>query len=486
MGRKCPTYESCFYYRARRRVYNAQILVVNHALFFSDLALRERGVSILPDYDVVVFDEAHTMETVAADHLGMRISTGQIQYALNKLYNDRTNRGLLVHHELRQAQQDVDQCRFLADDFFDSVRQWMDQNQTANGRVKQSEIVENRLSAQFDQLASRLRRYGNRIEEETLSQDFLSAANRMDTLAGELHAWLTQQRTDAVYWVEDERQRRRPRTTLAAAPIQIGPILREHLFSQVPTVIMTSATLSTGQQGSFEFFKSRIGLDDTKTLQLGSVFDYQQQMKLILLRDMPDPSSEAGAFMNSSADMIRRYVQQTDGHAFVLFTSYDFLRKTAAKLSDWFASQEMTLYSQADGLPRTQMLQQFKDNPRSVLFGTDSFWQGVDVPGEALQNVIITKLPFSVPDQPLLSARLDAIKARGGNPFRDFQLPEAIIKLKQGFGRLIRSKSDRGMVVILDPRVLTKQYGKQFLDSLPNPQIEIHSPLEDVAPIEQA
>jgi ATP-dependent DNA helicase DinG len=465
LGRKCRTYDDCFYFKARRRAWNADILVVNHALFFSDLALRRENASILPDYDVVVLDEAHTVEAVAADHLGIKVTSGQVDYLLNKLYNERTNRGLLVHHRHHEAQKLVVELRYKAQDLFDSVRQWVSAKCPPNGRVKSPPEIRIDLSTPLLGLARSMAVFAEALKEEADQIELTAAAERCGILAGSLDSWLKQSLKGGVYWVE-LAGRRKERTELLCAPVEVAPVLRDELFNKVKTVVLASATLAVGGQ-SFDFIKQRLGINKALELKLGSPFNFRENAKLILPRHMPDPTESPRDFEEAACERIKKYVDQTQGRAFVLFTSYKFLDYCARRLGSWLSQNGYTLYSQADGVPRTLMLERFRNDPRGVLFGADSFWQGVDVQGDALQNVIITKLPFSVPDHPLLEARLDAIREDGGIPFMEYQVPEAIIKLKQGFGRLIRSKTDHGQVALLDPRVRTKRYGKLFLDSLP-------------------
>ncbi|MFQ6047790.1 MAG: ATP-dependent DNA helicase, partial [Phycisphaerae bacterium] len=403
MGRRCRYYRKCFYQRARRRAQNADLLVVNHALFFSDLELRSSGVGILPDYDLVVLDEAHTIESVASEHFGLSISDAQVRFLLMGLFNEATGRGLLAMRGGQRAIGAVREARKAAERFFGDLLAWQREHGRPNGRITEPEPVPNPLSPALKALCRRLREVRGRLTGEEERFELNSYMERALWLAEALEAFMQQQNGDYVHWLEVGRSRQR-RLTLSAAPVHVGSVLRQRLFEQVPSVVLTSATLCTRSGDGFDFLRERLGIDRADCLQLGSPFDYRRQVTLYVEAALPDPS-ETRRFVAQAGRAVEKYIRMTGGRAFVLFTSYEMMNEMADRMAGFFESEGINLMVQGRGLPRSLMLERFRKELPSVIFGTDSFWQGVDVAGEALSNVIIVKLPFAVPDRPIVEAR---------------------------------------------------------------------------------
>lgn len=464
MGRRSPHFEGCFYQAARRRLQSANLLVLNHHLFFSDLVLREEGLRYLPETEVAVLDEAHTLPEVAHRHFGLEVSNYQVRFLLHALHHPQKGSGFLAGRGGSAEIEAVTRALEANGSFFDGVAKWLRGHPEENGRMRLRAAVADPLSDALRAVADRLEAMllGARSEEEQFETQ--AHWRKTEELAVAVADFVDHSHAGHVYWAEEAA--RSGRVTVRASPVDVGPLLKTLLFDRFRCAVLTSATLGVGKDRSLAYLRRNLGIEDALELQVGSPFDYARQVALYLDRGMPDPR-DRDAWLSAVAQRVNRHVRESRGSAFVLFTSFEHMNHVHAALARDLEADGIPVMKQGEGLDRHQMLDRFKREIGSVIFGVDSFWQGVDVPGAALENVIITKLPFPVPSDPLVAAKSEAIEEQGGNAFQEFLLPETIIKLRQGFGRLIRSRTDRGRVVILDSRVLTKSYGRTVLDSLP-------------------
>jgi ATP-dependent DNA helicase DinG len=469
----CGNDPRCFYHAARRRAEAADIVVMNHTLFFillgSEPEIEERESGYLFPNDFAIFDEAHTLEQVASRQIGIGVSQYGLRSTIQRLYNARTRKGLFTVTRdaagVTLAAELVDEV----DRFFAVVEERCQFRKGREFRVRETDFAPDTISARLTGLQSRIAELVKKTDDEFLKPELQEMARRVRDAREGITTFLGQSAENHVYWVEQTGKTARF-LTLNAAPIDIAPVLRRMIFRDDCSSVMTSATLAVGRT-DLAYFRNRIGADEAEAVELGSPFDFRKQMKVFIVRKMPDPRD--GGYTDALAQWIKHFVLQTEGRAFVLFTSYRDLQRVADAMAPVFAEHKMNLLVQGQGVPRTRLLEQFKTSPRNVLFGTDSFWTGVDVPGEALSNVIITRLPFAVPDHPLIEAKLELIESRGGDAFTEYSLPEAILKLRQGVGRLIRTQADRGIIVILDNRIVTKPYGRSFLKALPDCPVEV-------------
>ena len=460
LGQTCPDYQRCFITEMRRRAAESDVVIVNHHLFFADMAIRQQAggapdAGVLPEAGVVVFDEAHELEDVASSYFGIGLSNLKFEDLARDVETLLRSKGELKSEVVSAAQMIRERARM----FFGALP-----TRTAGGGgegrmpfTNRDEFLEDHGDVYLG-LLNGLHRMEGELEKLRSIEESQPLRRRAGTIREQLKFLLESEDRNTVFWLE-RRSGRHTTTHLQATPIDVSELLRELLFQNYPSVVLTSATLTV--QGGFTHMRKRLGLDEARELVVPSHFRYDRQALLYLPPEMPDPR-EPG-FQEEAAHRIRRMLDITRGRAFCLFTSYQQMRDLYERL---LIEVPYALLLQGTA-PRKALLEEFRQTPNAVLFGTSSFWQGVDVQGEALSCVIVDRLPFAVPSDPVVQARMRAIEEAGGRPFFEYQVPSAVIALKQGFGRLIRSLEDRGVLMLLDPRLERQRYGRMFLESLP-------------------
>jgi ATP-dependent DNA helicase DinG len=463
-GRECSEHMLCFYQKARERLRQSHIIVVNHHLYFANLA---SGGFLLPEFSSAVFDEAHELEDVAADYLGVEFSNMGLRHLFNSILSEK-GRGILkrlkwIEPEDRDSlKRLLESARRKANAFFREFGKAFEEPTT---RIREAGAVEDTVSEHLIKLSLELKGLAGATQNEEHKRDLMAIKRRSEAHAGALRAILSQELDGHVYWAENSGRYQ----ALLATPIDVGSM---RVFSGLDSAVYTSATLATG--GNFDFMRERLGLYDAESLLLPSPFDYREQARLYIAADLPAPNTKG--FEPMVIKRIREILEVTRGRTLVLFTSHSLLKRAADDV--YVDGVEILRQGEADSYA---LVEELRSRPDTALFGTYTFWQGIDVPGEALKYVVIVRLPFAVPDEPVAEARMELLERLGRDSFMEYSLPRAAITLKQGFGRLIRSSTDTGTVCILDSRIATRGYGKFFMDSLP--RVRVATELEDITPL---